>query len=232
MAKEKYTPPKQNGRSFHCPHCGVYAHQYWTDGNSLTSFLYGTHRNNVSLAQVGVQLSLCHSCFRAALWIVESEGATGKLVYPVIQDAPPPNPDMSPKVKGYYKEAAAIKRESPRAAAAVLRLALEQMCDDVCGKEATKGKTLQQKIDLLVADGLPRRLIQSMDTVRILGNDAVHPTAVQEEEDEVTVEKLFLLVNFIADKLITEKREIDAINAAVPDSKKRKNLPPKEGEGG
>ena len=227
MAKEKYTPPKYQGNAFHCPHCGVYAHQRWSNPGTQVHFKDGM----TALGNFGMCLSMCHSCEEAALWVVESKSAlhvTGKLVYPVIQDAPPPNPDMSADVQECYKEAAAIKRESPRAAAALLRLALEQMCVDA----GAKGKTLQLKIDSLVEAGLPRRLIESMDTVRVLGNDAVHPGTIKKDEEEGTVASLFLLVNFIADKLITEKREIDAINAAVPDSKKRKNLPPKEGEGG
>ena len=65
-------------------------------------------------------------------------------------------------------EAASVLQKSPRAAAALLRLALQKLCKQLGGK----GKSIQQDIDLLMwKTGCHSGVLEAMDAVRIIGND-------------------------------------------------------------
>ena len=56
---------------------------------------------------------------------------SGKLVYPKILTNPPPHGDMPYSVVRYYKEARQIAEDSPRVAAALLRLAAKKLCEEL-----------------------------------------------------------------------------------------------------
>lgn len=45
----------------------------------------------------------------------------------------------------------------------------------------------------------------------MVGNEAVHPGMIDLRDDYETVSKLFKLTNFIADKLISEPKEVEEI---------------------
>jgi hypothetical protein len=56
--------------------------------------------------------------------------------------------------------------------------------------------------------------------LRITGNNAVHPGEINLEEEPVKVLKLFELINFIAEKMITEPKEIESFYEELPDKAK------------
>ena len=59
-----------------------------------------------------------------------------------------------------------------------------------------------------------------MDILRITGNNAVHPGEINIEEDPEKVLKLFELLNFIAEKMITEPKEISSFYDDLPEGSK------------
>ena len=59
-----------------------------------------------------------------------------------------------------------------------------------------------------------------MDILRIIGNNAVHPGEINIEEDPEKVLKLFELLNFIAEKMITEPKEISSFYDDLPEGSK------------
>jgi len=61
---------------------------------------------------------------------------------------------------------------------------------------------------------------KSLDILRITGNNAVHPGEINVEEKPELVLKLFELINFIAEKMITEPKEVGAFYEELPDSAK------------
>jgi len=61
---------------------------------------------------------------------------------------------------------------------------------------------------------------ESLDTLRVIGNEAVHPGEMDLRDDMAVASSLFKLVNFIAEKLITEPKEVDEIYNKLPTSKK------------
>jgi Domain of unknown function (DUF4145) len=159
----EYTPPAFDAEAFHCPYCHTYAHQDWFEPD--------VQRGNRFYSQQGkdvFQVSFCSHCHRVALW----HAAEKKLVFPITGSAPPPNNDMPDDVRTDYEEADSISQLSPRGAAALLRLSIQKLCIHF-GK---KGKDLNGDIGELVADGnLPETIQQALDTVRVVGNEAVHP---------------------------------------------------------
>ncbi len=197
------TTPRFNRDAFYCPHCKVLAQQIWS------SVPYCTYNNG------SMNFSQCQnkSCNQQCLWIGQ------KMVLPITNNFPLPNPDMPEKIKEIYNEAAAIANKSSRAAAALIRLALQELCKHL----ECKGKTLQENIDFLVKEKeLPRRIEDAMDAVRIIGNEAVHPGTIDLQDNDEVVATMLKLLNFIVEKMISDPKEMDAFYATLPDSKKRK----------
>jgi hypothetical protein len=66
-------------------------------------------------------VSICQHCGDYSLWLDEA------MLYPISSIAPTPVDDMPPEVKDDYIEARSIVNASPRAACALLRLALTKL---------------------------------------------------------------------------------------------------------
>src|SRR5205807_7996949 len=128
---------------------------------------------------------------------------------------PPPNPDMPADVLSDYAEAARIGVQSPRGAAALLRLALQKLMIDL----GLSGKNLNEDIGKLVSDGLPPLIQQALDTVRVIGNNAVHPGVI-DANDVGVADQLFPLVNLIVESQISVPKQVEALYASIPDGQK------------
>lgn len=155
---------------------------------------------------VNVWASLCYNCNEVALWVND------RLIHPVTGTAPEANSDLPADIRADYNEASAILALSPRGAAALLRLAIQKLCKEL----GQPGKDLNTDIRSLVAKGLPSKVQQALDTVRVIGNNAVHPGAIDLRDDRATAETLFRLVNLIAEKLISEPKHIDEMYGGLP----------------
>lgn len=215
MSEKNYTPPEYNKRAFHCPHCGTYAQQKWV-------YVAPAHTWNGPKTLWTVEYSEClyEHCGKQCLWIDE------KMLLPDVSGFPNPNNDMPESIQNIYNEASAVANKSLRAAAALLRLALHELCKYL----GAKTKNLQTDIDFLMQEkGLPSKIVEAMDIVRIVGNDAAHPGEIEVGNKPEIVEALFRLINFIAEKMISEPKrmeeEISKVNQILPDSKKRRNFP-------
>jgi hypothetical protein len=83
------------------------------------------------------------------------------------------------------------------------------------------GKDLDGDIGTLVGKGLPPRIQQALDVVRVIGNNAVHPGELDMKDDFKTASKLFELVNHIAYSTITQPKEIESLYVTkVPEAQK------------
>ncbi|MCG5526831.1 MULTISPECIES: DUF4145 domain-containing protein [Halorhodospira] len=139
----------------------------------------------------------------------------GVMLYPDTGVAPLPAPDMPDDVRADYEEAAKISAKSPRGAAALLRLGLQKLCKHL-GKD---GANINDDIRSLAEDNvLPPEVIRVADTVRITGNNAVHPGEMSEDDFDYVSSKLFDLVNFIVKKSITEPKEIEELYQKTPEN--------------
>ena len=133
------------------------------------------------------------------------------MLYPDTGTAPQPNPDLPVPVKEIYLEAAAIASRSPRGAAALLRLAIALLCKELGGR----GEKVNDDIGKLVKKGLPERVQQALDIVRVTGNKAVHPGQIDIDDPDV-VARLFELLNVIAEYCISMPNRIGNLYSALP----------------
>ena len=203
--KAEYITPGKGVKAFNCPNCHVYAKQSWF-------FMSGSSRSDGSGYQYQDEkffVSNCENCGFPTIWLDE------KIIFPIHSAAEPPNIDLPDEIRHDYEEARTIANLSPRGAAALLRLAIQKLCAHL----GQPGKNINTDIKSLVEEGLPSRVQQALDSVRVIGNDAVHPGAIDLKDDRETVNKLFKLVNFIANKMITEPKEIDELYGSLPQEK-------------
>ncbi len=206
MTNIKY--PKFKESAYNCPLCGVYAKQHWfltTKGTKSPNgiALGGIIENN--------NISECDHCGKHSFWI------NTKMIYPYSGTAPLPNPDLPDDIKDDYTEARNIIELSPRGAVALLRLAIQKLCIHL----GEPGKNINIDIGNLVAKGLPSKMQKALDSVRVVGNNAVHPGVIDLKDDIETARKLFVFINIIADVMITQPNEIDKFyDETVPDNLK------------
>lgn len=135
------------------------------------------------------------------------------MVYPEVA-IEQPNADLPTDVVQDYSEASGVLQKSPRSAAALLRLAVQKLCIAL----DEKGKDLNTDIGNLVKKGLPTKVQQALDVVRVVGNNAVHPGQLDLRDNPEVANSLFRLVNLIAEKMISEPQEIEEIYSKLPET--------------
>ena len=128
----------------------------------------------------------------------------------------PQIPDLSDEIRRDYDEASSILDLSPRGAAALIRLALQKLT-----KELGKSGDLNKDIRALVEDGLEPEIQQALDVVRVIGNNAVHPGQIEFRDDREIAENLFGLLNLIADRMISRKKQVEEIYMKLPETNRQ-----------
>lgn len=207
---QPYTPPKFKGSSFNCPLCNAYAHQRWGDAQFVSA--------GYSLNDTGFTISKCEHCKGYSLW------RETKMVFPDSSTAPLPNKDLPDEIRRDFEEARNIINRSPRGAAALFRLCIQKLCKHL----GESGKNINNDISALVKKGLNPQIQKSLDIVRVIGNDAVHPGEIDLRDDPDTAAHLAKLVNFIADAMITQAKQIDEVYESLP-AKKREEIEKRDG---
>ncbi|GAB1821107.1 DUF4145 domain-containing protein [Herbidospora sp. RD11066] len=134
------------------------------------------------------------------------------MIYPFRSVGPGPNLDMPDAALQVYLEAQRVAPVSRRSAAALLRLALQIVVDQL----VPNSKGINDKIAQLVARGLSVQIQQAMDVLRCVGNDAVHPGVIDLDENPDLVEGLFGLINLVVDQMITQPKHTQALFANLP----------------
>lgn len=156
---------------------------------------------------VNVDVSECYNCLKLTIWIGDT------IVYPRPSGAPAPNPDLPEDVAADYCEAGQIVDASPRGAAALLRLAIQKLCKFL----GEPGNNINDDIASLVKKGLDLRVQKMLDTVRITGNNAVHPGEIDLRDNRDLADKLFGFLNIVADIMISQPKAIDAVYGDLPE---------------
>ncbi len=226
--------PEYAAKKFQCPHCNTVASQDWFTANNagdtaigIIQQLYLNYRPKIDVwAQQHIfsfltdikenfkssfynfvpkifSVATCSSCDGFTLWVNK------EIVFPKKTTLPPPNDDLNEDIKSLYLEASSILIDSPKGATALLRLALQKLLEQV-GKS---GKNINDDIKALVAEGLSPKIQQALDLLRVIGNNAVHPGQINLDDNAEIAQKLFGILNFIAEELITKPNELEALYA-------------------
>lgn len=203
-----YTAPEFKKEAFNCPHCRAFAHMKWQSKESSVYYQ-----------------AICDHCKKDSFWrVTQINGSAlnngfmvniGTMLYPDVGPAPLPAEDMPEDVKKDYEEAARIFIKSPRGAAALLRLGLQKLCIHL-GEE---GKNINADIRSLV---MKRKLsgvaIKVADTLRITGNNAVHPGQISDEDFDSLAGNMFGLLNAIVEETITKPKTWNNYYEQLPEN--------------
>lgn len=158
---------------------------------------------------------VCPACQKTVLWLVNSKKEL--LLFPnVPTSAPNPNPDMPEDIKQIYLEACEVLNCSPRASAALSRLAIDKLT-----MSFSKKNTLNDRIKDMASTDLPEKIIKSLNIVRVVGNNAVHPGKIDLTDDESLAPSLLELINIIVEKCISEPKKVNDIYNKISSKKKK-----------
>ncbi|MGE6721067.1 hypothetical protein ACQKGD_27600 [Peribacillus frigoritolerans] len=108
--------------------------------------------------------------------------------------------DMPVDVKNIYEEAILVFKHSPRAAAALLRLAIET--------------TFPLEDDDIY--GIPSHIQKGLDAIRIYRNEGIHPGEIVLNDDQEIVIYMFELINDMVEELISRRKKIQQADAKIP----------------
>lgn len=245
----KHVCPSVQLTSFNCPHCGAFAAQRWhilyairvngkptfpldhalasieseygnnTSKHERLSHARRTISTEPSLAEpmaippspriVNTHLSVCEHCGKVALWSYHTQ------IVPESHTIIEPNPDLDDDIQADFREAVGIVDKSPRGAAALLRLALQKLCKQL----GESGDNINQDIASLVAKGLDKDMEVALDTVRMIGNETVHPGTIDLRDDRDTALLLFEIINSVAYQMITYRNQVRALYQRLPADK-------------
>ncbi len=201
LAREgEHVAPEIQSKAFHCMHCGVLASQHWVQVQTSTTIPF----------DLNYWRCTCSNCRETSLW----KGAPSfRSIDPVTGGGPRPHAEMPSDVRDDYEEARSIVGQSPRGACALLRLAVQKLCKEL----GESGQNPNKDIASLVEKGLTPDVQEALDSLRVIGNNAVHPGEMDLKDDPKTASALFNLLNFIVDDQISQPKKRKAIFAKLPE---------------
>jgi hypothetical protein len=195
---QTYYPPTYRKGQFHCIHCGVFAAQKWD-----YFFTYDTALHK----QEDLSYNICTHCNNWYYWY------DGRMIVPCEGPVPPAHVDLPKACVEEYTEARSIVAQSPKAAAALLRLALQKLMIEL----GEKGKNINDDIGSLVSKGLPIEVQQALDYCRVVGNNAVHPGEIDLTDTPDIAHNLFEMMNFIVEERIARPKKVAQFYAKLPE---------------
>lgn len=206
--------PVGRSSSFTCPHpdCRILAVHHWGMVRNLHVMLGAgaASTRSYDFNNGALVTALCEACKKEVIFF------KGRLISPAESEAPNPSADMPEEVIADFEEARRVLPVSPRGAAALLRLLVQKLLPMLGAKE---GEINAMIGELVVAGVVSTKIQKALDSVRVIGNEAVHPGTMDLRDDQATAISLFNLINYIVEKAITEPKEIDAIYAGLPPGK-------------
>lgn len=242
--------PELHKECFQCPHCNVVSQQEWFTqsyaseiANRILNNEYYNYRTQISDYEQKVitkfitriepannkyilnyipssfAVSTCSSCSEITIW------KDSNIVFPRKISVERPNQDMDQEIQDLYLEAALIVGDSPKGATALLRLALQLLLKQI-GKS---GKNINNDIKELVAQGLSPKIQQALDLLRVVGNNAVHPGQIDLSDDNEIAIKLFHILNFIANEMITKPKELDFLYSSIIPEDTKQHIKERDG---
>ncbi len=196
-----YKEPSYLKDVFNCPYCNAYAHQIWRD--------VMTHNIAGKWIKIG-DVASCTHCEKYSIWINK------KMLIPYSGSVPLPHNDLPEEIKKDYEEARSIVNNSSRGAAALLRLCIQKLCKHLGEKRGN----INDDIANLVKKGMDVKIQKSLDIVRVIGNNAVHPGVIDIKDNPEIANQLFKLINLITEVMISLPKEIDKTFDNLPEKDK------------
>lgn len=171
----------------------------------------GDNQANIEIKDWDLYITVCTVCNQYTIWENEI------IIFPFESSIAEPSPDMPKEMKDIYEEARQVYKFSPRASAALLRLAIETLIPLLDYGIKKENNNLNKMIGELVNKGIPDHIQQGLDIIRYYGNDSIHTAEINLEERKGNVLFLFKFCNMIVDELITKDKEIKSLYELIPD---------------
>lgn len=150
-------------------------------------------------------IKMCNNCFKLSIF----NPISNDVIYPFTNQNISPNKDLPEDIKKIYIESSQVLNASPRAAMALLRLALDKIVNTFLNDEQKK-KALGKKIDIMFSQfNIPEEIKDIAHSIRGIGNESVHPGTISDEIDIEEVLLVFDLINIIADVTITKRKKTE-----------------------
>ena len=156
-----------------------------------------------------INISECFNCKEISIWVYD------QIAYPSAKIDVQPNQDLPSHIIKLFEEARKIVGSSPKGAAALLRLSIQHLCEEL----GESGKDINRDIASLVSKGLNPLVQKALDIVRVIGNEAVHPGEINLDDNRDTALQLFNVINLIAEQMITHPKQVEAMYSALPEGK-------------
>lgn len=206
-----YVAPSFQKSAFSCPLCSAFANMTWAD---LYNHIHNTRH-------MGIYQCECAHCRQSTCWLGTEVGVptghtAGIMIHPGGTMAPLPHPEMPEHIKPDYLEARSIVGRSHRGAAALLRLVIQKLCEEL----GENSGYINDDIGSLVKKGLPVEIQQALDVVRVIGNNAVHPGKLSDDDIASVANVLFSLVNEIVEDRIARPKKLATLFASLPEGAK------------
>lgn len=154
-------------------------------------------------------ISKCYNCGEVSIWVHD------QIVYPNTKIDILPNTDLPSRIRQLFEEAREIVDSSPKGSAALLRLCMQYLCKEL----GESGKNMDNDIASLVSKGLNPLVQKSLDVVRVIGNESVHPGVIDLNDNKEMAVKLFGLVNIVCEQMISHPRQVEELYDGLPKSK-------------
>ncbi|HFR4183370.1 TPA: DUF4145 domain-containing protein [Bacillus cereus] len=222
--EKMFLPPKCDEKVFTCPHCKSKTKHHWTTiekhpgayrlvfssyvpestGPKAKPYII-TEENKKK--HMKLKVSVCDICEQVTLWYAE------KMLFPSAYNVEDPNADMPEEVKVLYNEAREIINLSPKSSCALLRLALEKLLVHL---GCSKNKKIVENIRAMKEQGkIDEYVHAALESVRIIGNKAVHPGKIDIDDQPKYAYTLFGLLNYVVDELISRPARIKAFRESI-----------------
>lgn len=210
--------------SYTCPYCDTTAVIKWygIQKASPVNIAKGEERESGYYAGAGGYVTSntelrnwafgeCTNCHHMTVWRKD------RMMYPKCTTVDDPNPDMPEEVKNCYLEAASVLNDSPRSAAALLRLGLQHLLSFLLGKSSSGN---MYRDIATYSSKSPIQITKALDTIRLAGNESVHPGEINLNEDPEYASFLFVLMNMICEESITRPKKLEEAYQKLPKSKR------------
>lgn len=93
---------------------------------------------------------------------------------------------------------------------------MQKLCVHLGGK----GKSINDDIKKIVAQGVSTHLQKALDIIRVIGNELVHPRQININDNRNSALLLFKFINYIVETKIAVPAEVDSLYELLPKSKR------------
>ncbi len=139
------------------------------------------------------------------------------MIVPSVALIPPAHADIPQECVADYNEARSIVTVSPRAASALLRLALQKLIITL----GEMGENINEDIMSLVDKGLSYDVLEALEFCHIEGNNMVHSGEIDINDTPEIAHSLVNIINSIIEDRISKPMRIQSIFAQLPESVKK-----------